>query len=110
MSFSKTENGISVCVPYEGDLSYEAYLTYLLTEVGYVLVYLSPFEKMLEFIHEKDSKMKIIVSLNEDGCWYHFIIYGTLQWCVKYYGETKFHKTGNRVFHAIRESYRLGQT
>ena len=58
VSFSRMENGLRVCNPYGGELSYEAYLTHLLTEVGYVLIYLSPFEKMLEFIHEEDSKMK----------------------------------------------------
>ena len=55
-----------MCNPYGGELSYEAYLTHLLTEVGYVLIYLSPFEKMLEFIHEEDSKMKVLLTLEED--------------------------------------------
>lgn len=109
MSLSRIENGQRVCNSYEGNLSYEAYLTHLLTEVGYSLIYLSPFEKMLEFIHEKDPKMKVLLTLEEGSGWYHFVIYGKVQWCVKSSGDRPFHETGNRVLHAIRESYRLGE-
>lgn len=108
MSFSRIENGLRVCNPYGGELSYEAYLTHLLTEAGYVLIYLSPFEKMLEFTHEEDSRMKVILTLEEDSGWYHFIMCGTIQWCVRSFGSQPFHEIGNRVLHAIRESYRLG--
>jgi hypothetical protein len=109
VSLSRIENGQRVCNSYEGNLSYEAYLTHLLTEVGYSLIYLSPFEKMLEFIHEEDPKMKVLLTLEEGSGWYHFVIYGKVQWCVKSSGDRPFHETGNRVLHAIRESYRLGE-
>ncbi len=104
MSFSNIEGGVRVCKKYEGDLSYSAYITLLLTEAGYELVYVSSIDGMLEFIHSEDDEMKIIITPDKK-CWLHNIFYRGQLWASLYCGNTRYEDAGNRIFELVRISY-----
>ena len=104
---------IRVCVELDDEtslrvLDYPKYIISVLIEAGFSYVYESIISG-IEFVHNMDIDLRVILILDHNANWYHQVIYKHSKWTLTYEGDIEYHVFGNDVLKTIRSAYLRGE-
>lgn len=104
--FTELKDGHRVCLPVSKayNLAYPKYIFSVLVEVGFAYV-ADTGKEGIEFVHNQDTDIKIVLTLDPHRNWYHLISYRHSKWTLTYGGEVEYHVFGNDVLKMIRRAY-----
>lgn len=106
--YTKIEDEKRVCVEVESQsnsvLYYPKYIFSVLVESGFSYRMGSTSDG-IEFVHNNDIRLTIVLSLDHNHNWQHTISYRHSKWTLTYEGDVKLHVFGNDVLKTIRRAY-----
>lgn len=102
-TFTQKQDGIRVCVKTQTKgYNYPKYIFTVLSECGFS--YDSNHDGIV-FVHNQDSDLTVIITLDPNQNWYHLIAYKHSKWTLTYEGDVEYHIFGNDVLKTIRRAY-----
>ncbi len=106
--YTKVEDEKRYCVVVENQsnsvLYYPKYIFSVLVESGFSYK-IDSIADGIEFVHNNDIRLTIVLSLDHNHNWQHIISYRHSKWTLTYEGDVKLHVFGNDVLKTIRRAY-----